>query len=112
MQVVPIEPSEREFQASVIAAARLRGWLVYHTHDSRRSQPGFPDLVLVRGRQIMFWELKASRGRLTPEQSVWLDALEAVVPDPEVAAAVVRPDDWEWVLEQLHRGARDGPGAG
>ena len=41
---------ESDFQRAVIEMARLHGWLVYHTHDSRRSAPGFPDLVLVQGR--------------------------------------------------------------
>ncbi len=39
---------EKPFQAQVVELARLSGWLTYHTHDSRRSQSGFPDLVLVR----------------------------------------------------------------
>src|SRR5688572_19177552 len=40
--------TERAFQAQVVKYARLMGWTAYHTHDSRRSQAGFPDLVLVR----------------------------------------------------------------
>lgn len=39
---------ERDFQAAVMELARLLGWRVYHTWDSRKSEPGFPDLVLVR----------------------------------------------------------------
>jgi hypothetical protein len=42
-------PTEKQFMAQVIQLARLRKWLVYHTHDARRSVAGFPDLVLVRG---------------------------------------------------------------
>ena len=33
---------EADFQATVIELAELQGWRVYHTHDSRRSQPGLP----------------------------------------------------------------------
>ena len=32
--------SEKEFQATVIEYAKACGWKVYHTYDSRRSDPG------------------------------------------------------------------------
>ena len=44
--------SEAQFQSHVVALAHRLGWLVYHTRDSRRSEPGFPDLVMVRGRTL------------------------------------------------------------
>ena len=40
--------TEREWQAQVVSAAQALGWTTYHTHDSRRSNKGWPDLVLVR----------------------------------------------------------------
>ena len=53
--------TEAQFQARVVGIARENGFkvlrkdplqrpldLVYHTHDSRRSVPGFPDLVLCK----------------------------------------------------------------
>lgn len=67
--------SERDFQAQVLQLARLTGWRVYHTHDSRRSAPGFPDLVLVRPPMVVFAELKSKGGKLRPEQREWLEAL-------------------------------------
>jgi len=82
--------TEAELQAVVLAAAKRLGWLAYHTHDSRRSQPGFPDLVLVRREVILYRELKTMRGRLTPDQQVWIRALA----DAGVDAAVWRPSDW------------------
>lgn len=63
--------------AQVVAYARLMGWRSYHTHDSRRSDAGFPDLVLIRRPRIVWVELKADRGRLTGEQRAWLDDLRA-----------------------------------
>ena len=42
-------PTEKQFQQSVVEVARTLKWRVYHTHDSRRSAAGFPDLVLTRG---------------------------------------------------------------
>lgn len=68
--------SEREFQTSVVNLAEALGWKVYHTHDSRRSQPGFPDLVMVHARHgVVFRELKTMKGKESPHQTEWLDAL-------------------------------------
>ncbi len=89
--------SERQFQAQVTELATLRNWVWYHTHDSRRSPAGFPDLVLVRGRRLVFAELKRERGRLTKEQEQWLRTLQAT--DAEVY--VWRPSDWPQVQETL-----------
>ena len=61
------------------AAGKLR-WRLYHTRDSRRSDFGFPDLVLVsrsRGR-LLFVELKSDTGRLRSQQEGWLVDLETV----------------------------------
>ena len=69
--------TEKAFMAQVVKLATLCGWRVYHTHDSRRCVPGFPDLVLVhpgRGR-VMWVELKVRKNALTPEQSAWLKDL-------------------------------------
>ena len=84
--------SERVFQSHVVQLAQVLGWLVYHTHDSRRSAPGFPDLVLVHvGQGRVLWrELKSARGRLSVPQREWLDSLEAAGED----AGVWRPEDW------------------
>ena len=83
--------SERQFQAQVIALARLAGWTWYFTHDSRRSPAGFPDLILVRGGQLVAAELKRERGRLTDPQREWLTLLGAV---PGVIAECWKPSSW------------------
>jgi len=78
------------------ALARRHGWLCYHTHDSRKSDAGFPDLVLCRppsvhgpGR-LLFLECKTSTGQVTEAQARWLALLGRV---PGVEARVVRPQD-------------------
>lgn len=93
--------SEAQFQAKVVQWARLNGWLVYHTHDSRRSEPGFPDLVLVRGPDILYWELKAEKGRVSPEQERWIAALHGAGQETRI----LRPSDWAWLAERLRRHA-------
>ena len=60
--------TEKQLQEHVIGLARGLGWWAYHTYDSRRSQPGYPDLHLIRGSHSMFRELKTKRGKLSPAQ--------------------------------------------
>lgn len=67
--------SEEVFQGQVIDLCRTMGLLCYHTHDSRRSAKGFPDLVIVGPRGVLFAELKSATGRATADQRVWLVAL-------------------------------------
>ena len=66
--------SEDELQSQVIDSAKKLGWMVYHTHDSRRSQPGFPDLVLIniRMRKLVIRELKRETGRVSDNQKLWI----------------------------------------
>jgi hypothetical protein len=66
--------TEAAFQEQVVTLAAVKGWAAYYTYDSRRSPPGFPDLVLARDR-VIFAELKTLKGRARPEQLEWLDRL-------------------------------------
>lgn len=84
--------SERQFQNEVILHAEYRAWMVYHTLDSRGSQPGFPDLVLTRNGVTLFRELKAEHGQVTPAQDRWLSALDGMV---------WRPSMWDRIVEEL-----------
>ena len=63
----------------------LRG---YHTHDSRRSESGYPDWTIT-GQRTIFRELKTQRGKVSAAQQEWLAALTAAGDD----AAVWRPAD-------------------
>lgn len=94
----PADCPEAAFQRAVIGHAVARGWEPYHTHDSRRSHAGFPDLVLCRPPRLLLVELKAARGRVRPAQRKWLALLRAV---PGVEVAVWRPGEWESILEVL-----------
>lgn len=66
--------TEKDFQAQVVQIAKLNKWLVYHTYDSRKCEPGFPDLVLVR-ENVLFAELKVGNNKPTPAQRHWLSKL-------------------------------------
>lgn len=67
-------PLEADAQATVLDIARLKRWSAYHTHDSRGSDAGFPDLVLVRER-IVYVEMKRQGERPRPTQVDWLNRL-------------------------------------
>jgi len=84
--------SEDQFQTAVIELAKLNGYrLVYHTHDSRRSVAGFPDLVLVseHRQRALFRELKTSKGRLSAAQFDWISSMQLA----KLNAGVWRPED-------------------
>lgn len=100
-----LELTERQWQAQIVKAAEAIGWLCYHTYDSHRSHKGFPDLVLVKAPMIIFAELKVKSaevkaGRLTPEQDIWIQALD-LCGDINFKVYVWRPDDWPEVERVL-----------
>ena len=90
--------SEGAFQQAIIDTARDRGWLVYHTYNSKRSEPGFPDLSLVKNGQIIMAEVKRQDGKLSPSQEKWLEALTEC---PGVEVHVWRPSDWDRIKQRL-----------
>lgn len=72
--------SEATLQGHILATAGDLGWRRYHTHNSRRSQPGFPDLCMLHRAQdrVIFAELKRETEKLRPEQHQWADDLLAL----------------------------------
>jgi len=83
-----------------------RGWKYYHAPDNKpingRIQkviPGFPDLVLVKEKRLIFAELKKEVGRTTPEQDSWLAALKAT----GVEVYIWRPSQLPEVVQILQK---------
>lgn len=64
--------TEKQFQASIVKLASLLRWHVYHTHDSRHSPAGFPDLILLRGSRMIVAEVKVGKNVTTDAQREWL----------------------------------------
>lgn len=120
IQSAPGGVTEREFQKAVVDLARLRGWKVAHFHDSRRQvrpgvfvgdrdAAGFPDLVLVhRSHGVAYAELKAERGRPSPEQIGWIQAFHVA----GQVAYVWRPSNWPEIERFLKDGGPAPVGAG
>ena len=89
--------TERQLQDAVQDAARLGGWLHYHTLDSRGCAPGFPDLILARPGQVRALELKTVTGRVTAAQSEWITTLDGAT----VTAEIARPADLDRLITEL-----------
>lgn len=93
--------TEADLLAYVRDAAAWGGWLCYHTHDSRRSPEGFPDIVAVHQglRRLVMAELKAARGKATPAQEQWLHQLQRVcAPHPyrHLRSEPAQPEVYLW----------------
>lgn len=88
---------EKDLQKQVRAFAEQLGWRVHVQWTAIHSPRGWPDLTLYRCRQdgtgeIVAIELKSEKGKTTPFQDAWLDALKTV---PGVKwAGVIRPSNW------------------
>lgn len=100
-----VTPDEDAWLDKVMRTAAELGWQRrYHTHDSRRSTPGFPDLVLVHPghHRVIFAELKSEKGKLTAEQAGWIADLR----DCGLEVYVWRPVDLPQVDYVLARRIR------
>ena len=103
--------TEKDFQATVIDLARTYGWIVGFTYDARKSEPGEPDLRMVRPPRVIFAELKTVKGKLTkgrwnksgrwlPGQDQWAAVLSEC---PGVEYYLWRPDGLDGDIERILR---------
>lgn len=90
--------NETDFRESIQGFAKLFGWMYYHTHDSRRSPEGFPDLVLVKPPRFIVAECKVGDNKPTQQQEDWLSASAAC---PGVETYLWYPDDWDEIERVL-----------
>ncbi len=60
--------TERELQEAVRRMCADLGLYHYHPHDSRRSQAGWPDSVIIGPTRAIFRELKTQSGQLSADQ--------------------------------------------
>jgi hypothetical protein len=83
--------TEAQLQRHVEHAARQLGYRTYHTWNSMRSEPGFPDLICIRMTRLIVAELKRDGKKPTKVQDDWLFAFEHVGAE----VYVWRPADWK-----------------
>lgn len=74
--------TEKQLRGRILYRARKNGWKAMSIQRAVAGQwqtpasKGFPDLMLVKaGQPIIFAELKRELGRVTPEQTEWLELL-------------------------------------
>lgn len=102
--------TENALQDTVTSALTTCGWWWYHTHDSRRSTSGFPDVFAVRGDRMLFAELKSQAGVVSPRQRAVLallrtvaDRVNAATGRPTITVVVWRPIDLDEALAFIGR---------
>lgn len=98
--------TEAELQSTIVEAMTWGGWIVHHETDSRRTNPGWPDLVAIHARtgKLLVLELKRSAGKTTEAQRRWIESwvgFEIRVGTDKVRVGVVRPDQLDRVLDWI-----------
>ena len=73
--------------------AHSLGWSVFRLPVNRTVRPvkdavGYPDLTLARDGEVLWLELKGSRGEMSPAQWGWWHALQP-------RYHIITPDQWE-----------------
>lgn len=92
--------SEETFRQQVRRIARMYGWeFQYHTHNSQRSDAGWPDEVFIHPRYLraIFVELKSDKGKPTAGQKRWLAALAGC----GLEVAIWWPKDMDHIIDVL-----------
>ena len=102
--------TEAQFMQQIIDLAHLYSWHIAHFRPAWSSNgtrcmtavsadgAGWPDLVLVKGKRIIFWEVKSAKGKLSEAQWEWMARLKEVA-----QAEVVQPHQWDYIQEVLTR---------
>jgi hypothetical protein len=102
---------EAPFQRQVRLDLRRAAFVTYHTANSRKSDPGFPDLVGVRRRDAPRWrkpyavvlEVKKESGVVDAAQIVWGQHFSAVeeATGGALIYRLVRPSTWGRILAEI-----------
>ena len=101
--------TEKQLQDTAIEMARLCGYtLIFHDTDSRKNARGFLDLHMMRlpsdlwEADHIIRELKKEKGRVSPEQKLWLAGYVA----NGIDAAILKPSGLDEFIKRLQKGKR------
>ena len=103
---VVVKQTEKQFSDAVVELATLLGWKVKRDPMWRATaaSPGYPDLTMTNGKQIVFAELKVGKNVPTQPQREWIALLRSVTSKyTDITVAVWTPDDWDDIEEALKR---------
>ena len=109
-RAIAVSQTEAAFQKQVTDLATYQGWKWMHVENRAGNSDGtgwhtpikgplakgFPDMILVRGRTLLFVELKSERGILSEHQKARLQDLQWCA-----LTYVWRPSDWAQIAEVL-----------
>lgn len=94
--------SEDDLLTTVATRLTLGRWRWHHIRRSDRAvqqgDPGWPDIVAVRGDTLLAAELKGPAGRYETGQHEWLEAFSQVT---RVDIATWRPQDIDEITRRL-----------
>ena len=106
MKTIPVK--EENFLSQIQYLAHMFGWRVAHFRPARTKYgwrtaiagdgAGFPDICMVKGKRIIFAELKSETGKVHPNQQQWLDALSTT---GKVEVYLWRPSQFDDIVEVL-----------
>lgn len=99
-ETLPANTTEAELLAVLRKLAKAESWELYHTYNSEKSEPGWPDTVITDGVSLLIYELKDNRRKPTPEQETWLSLLAHT---GKVECGIWRPKDWSYIYARLTR---------
>jgi hypothetical protein len=92
--------TEDDLLRAVLDLAKVYGWRTYHARLAITAKgyrtpvqgdgKGFPDLLMVKGADLLAIELKSDKGRPSAEQQDWLAAFGPIA----LESNIWRPADW------------------
>lgn len=86
------------FTSRVKRYAQRGNWIVYHTLRSKGSDPGLPDLIMIRLPRVVIAELKIPPNVTTAWQEIYLSlfSMMALLAGPwlQIEVYTWTPEDW------------------
>lgn len=103
-------PNESAFTDWVCGQARKAGWgCVYHTWNSKRSEPGFYDVRALDPPHVLVVELKMPGQKPTPDQVRWLNGEARCTHGPWQRVCLWYPDMEAEILAYITDPAQNPP---